>query len=201
MSPVTTSGSATFAELSAIPQEDRFHEVVNGELVRKASPSGRHGLAQASLSEHTGPYRRRPGGRSPGGWWIVSEVEVELEPHEVYRPDLSGWRRERLAELPTTTPILVRPDWVCEILSPSKPQRDRIEKFQVHQRHGVPHYWLVDPDAETLVVHRWTSEGYLVVVAARRGDRVWPEPFEAIELCVGALFGDDPDEPIVTPAR
>ena len=44
---------------------------------------------------------------------------------------------------------------------------------------------------ERLRVHRWTSEGYLVVLNAHRGQRVRAEPFEAIELYVGVLFGDD----------
>jgi len=35
---------ATAAELLAIPEEGRFHEIINGELVRKAMPSGRADL-------------------------------------------------------------------------------------------------------------------------------------------------------------
>ena len=53
-------------------------------------------------------------------------------------------------------------------------ERTNFEKLQVYQHAGVPHYWLVDPDAETLTVHRWTREGYLVVLVARRGERVHP---------------------------
>jgi hypothetical protein len=43
----------------------------------------------------------------------------------------------------------------------------------------VPHYWLVDPREEMLTVH---------------GQELCAEPFEAVELQVGVLFGDDPDE-------
>ena len=56
-------------------------------------PSGPHGLGQSQVvSQIGGPYNRRPGGRGPGGWWILTEVEVELEAHEVYRPDVVGFR-------------------------------------------------------------------------------------------------------------
>jgi hypothetical protein len=55
----------------------------------------------------------------------------------------------------------------------------------------VSHFWIVDPIEETLDVYRWHTDGYLQVLAAERGDRVRPEPFDAIELCVGVLFGDD----------
>jgi len=169
---------ATSTELLAIPEEQRFHEVIDGEIVQKASPTFEHGAAQAKLSESVGPFNRRPGGGRPGGWWIVSEVEIELEAHQVYRPDLSGWRRDRVPERPSGTPIRIRPDWVCEILSPSKPLHDLGAKFDAYQRNA----------------HRWTSEGYLVVLNAHRGQRVRAEPFEAIELFVGELFGDDPDQ-------
>jgi Uma2 family endonuclease len=55
----------------------------------------------------------------------------------------------------------------------------------------VPHYWILDPTEETLAVHRWSADGYVEVLAAQRGERVRAEPFDAVELEVGAFFGDD----------
>jgi hypothetical protein len=66
---------------------------------------------------------RRPGGRLPGGWWFATETEAAFAESDVYRPDVAGWRRERLPELPSTVPSHVRPDWVCEILSSILPRR------------------------------------------------------------------------------
>ena len=95
---------------------------------------------------------------------------------------------------PLGRPIRVRPDWVCEILSPSNAKTDLIAKFQVLQRCGVPHYWIVDPERELLTVHRWTDGGYLVALHAATGQVVRAEPFEAIELRVGMLFGEEATE-------
>ena len=58
----------------------------------------------------------------------------------------------------------------------------------------MPHYWIADPIQRTLVVHRWTAEGYLVVLTATSGDIVRAEPFDAVELRVAALFGDEDDD-------
>jgi Uma2 family endonuclease len=186
--------AATAADLLAIPEPERFHEVIDGELVRKAAPSGPHGRAQSRVvAKIGGPYDRRPGGRAPGGWWIVTEVEIELEVRQVYRPDVTGWRRERLPELPDQTPITVRPDWVCEILSESNARNDLVRKMRGYHRAGVPHYWIVDPREQTLTVYRWTAEGFLLALAAERHERVRAEPFADIELFVGSLFGDDED--------
>jgi Uma2 family endonuclease len=186
--------TATAADLLAIPEPERFHEVVDGELVRKAAPSGPHGRAQSRVvTKIGGPYDRRPGGRAPGGWWIVVEVEVELEAYEVYRPDVVGWRRERLPQLPSATPITLRPDWVCEVLSESNASNDLVKKMRGYHRAGVPHYWVVDPREETLTVYRWTAEGFLLALAADRRERVRAEPFEEVELFIGSLFGEDDD--------
>ncbi|MFO7561572.1 MAG: Uma2 family endonuclease [Enhygromyxa sp.] len=193
--PSEARHAATGADLLAIPEPERFHEVVDGELVRKAAPSGPHGLAQSRVaSQVRGPYSRRPGGRSPGGWWIVVEVEVELEAHQVYRPDVTGWRRERLPELSDQIPSTTRPDWVCEVLSESNASNDLVKKLRGYHRAGVPHYWIVSPRDQTLTVYRWTAEGFLLALAADRHERVQAEPFAEMELFVGSLFGEDDDD-------
>jgi Uma2 family endonuclease len=72
---------ATAEDLLAIPEDERFHEVIDGELVRKAMPSIRHGTAQAELAaEIAGAYGLRSRGRGPGGWVFATEVEILFEP-------------------------------------------------------------------------------------------------------------------------
>jgi Uma2 family endonuclease len=186
------SSPATIADLMAIPPGERFHEVIDGELVQKAMPTFEHGDAQSALvSRLKGPFQRRPGGKWPGGWWIGTEIEVELAPTHVYRPDVVGWRRDRVPTRPRGTPITIRPDWICEVLSPSNPGTDRVKKLNHYHQFQVPHYWIVDPLEETLSVFRWTAEGYLLVLAADRDARVRAEPFEAVALVVATLFGED----------
>jgi Uma2 family endonuclease len=184
---------ATLADLLAIAEEHRRHEIVDGVLVEKEAASGRHGRAQLRLSRRLGPYDRRPGGRLPGGWWFATEVEVFFEDAQIFRPDVAGWRLERLAEPPAEVPITVRPDWICEILSSNK-RNDLIKKKRVYHRHQVGHYWIVDPVEETLAVHRWHTDGYVEVLIADREERVRAEPFDAIDLRVAALFANDDDE-------
>lgn len=184
---------ATIEDLLAIPEGERFHELVGGELIRKADPSGDHGGAQSGLVGWLQwPFQRPPGRGGPGGWWFATEVEVQLATGDVVRPDVAGWRRERVPERPTGFPVTHRPDWVCEVLSPSNASHDRVRKLGLYHRVEVPHYWIVDPREESLSVMRWSSDGYVTVLAARRGETVRAEPFDAIAIEVGTLFGDDP---------
>ncbi|XXX74701.1 Uma2 family endonuclease [Sorangium sp. So ce134] len=185
---------ATLEDLLAIPEENRRHEIIDGELIEKGAATGEHGGAQADLvTALNGRFGRRPGGRWPGGWWFATEVEISFAPAQVYRPDVVGWRRERAPQRPTGIPITLLPDWSCEILSTNR-RNDLVKKKRTYHRCQVPHSWIVDPAEETLAVHRWGPDGYIEILAAQRGEIVRAEPFDAIALPVGVLFGDDEPE-------
>jgi Uma2 family endonuclease len=89
---------------------------------------------------------------------VAAEVEVLFSEHELFRPDVTGWGRERLAEAPDDVPITVTPDWVCEILSKNK-RNDLIKKKRGYHRHHVGHCWVIDPVEQTLMVYRWSADG------------------------------------------
>ena len=103
-------------------------------------------------------------------------------------PDIAGWRRERLPELPRAPFLTLSPDWVCEILSPSTARLDRIKKLRMYAREGVGHAWLVDPVLETLEVYRRQDESWLLVLTAGGDDVVRAEPFDAIEILLTPLW-------------
>lgn len=184
---------ATLDDFWAIPEDRRFHELIGGELTQKASPSGEHGDAQAGVVVAVRvPFQRNPGGGGPGGWWIATEVEVLLESNDIVRPDVLGWRRETFPERPSGYPVRVRPDWVCEVISVGRAKDDTVRKLRLYHRAAIPHYWIADPRDATLTVMRWSPAGYVTVLVAERDEVVRAEPFEAVEIAVGTLFGDDP---------
>jgi Uma2 family endonuclease len=80
---------------------------------------------------------------------ILDEPELHLA-RDVVVPDLAGWRRERMPQLPTDKAYFDAPDWACEVLSPSTATIDCGVKREVYTKHAVPHIWLVDPEAKTL---------------------------------------------------
>src|SRR3954463_11082159 len=128
---------ATVEDLFAIPEAQRRHELIDGEIVEKGAASGEHGGVQHKISVFTGPFDRRPGGRWPGGWWFGTEVDVYFDPDNTLKPDVVGWRRDRVPARPRGVPIMVRPDWVCEVLSSNK-RNDLVKKKRVYHRHQVP---------------------------------------------------------------
>jgi len=119
----------------------------------------------------------------------LSEVEVLLLGRHPVRPDLAGWRIENMPELPDEFPVKVRPDWVCEIVSPNDARRDTIVKYRDYARAGIPHYWMVDLGERTLTTLILQNEHYAIDVEADANQIVRAKPFELVEIAVGLLFG------------
>jgi Uma2 family endonuclease len=176
-------------------QDDDRVELHAGRLVPKEAARYEHSDAQRGIAAWLSVPFQRPSGRGPGGWWLATEAEVAY-PGWTFLHDLAGWRRDRVPAKPSGRPVNEAPDWVCEILSTNR-RHDTVTKFEILGRAGVAHYWLVDVEARELVVHRleqgrWVRVG--AFVATEPGLRARIEPFDAIELEVAVLFGDDPTE-------
>ncbi len=197
MTPMAAPKLATYEDLRAFADagDDLGAELIHGIITPRIGQGGEHGSAQVALGSWIGRrFGRARGERWPGGWWFASETELQYETHEVFRHDLMGWRRERMPERPQGRPLRLTPDWVCEIASPSTEKRDMVDKMPVVHRARVPYFWIVRPLEKTLFVHRWTPDGYVVRAAAASGDVVRAEPFDAVELRVAVMFGDEDDD-------
>lgn len=179
---------ATWNDLLELP-EDSIGEIVDGELIVMPRPDRPHVQVASDLGVLLGAaFRFGSGG--PGGWVILDEPRLRLGP-DIRVPDLAGWRRERYVNLPRRGPIPVVPDWVCEVLSPSTERVDRTHKRALYLREGIGHLWLIHPEARTLEVHRRTDAGWLLAGMYEAEERVRAEPFEAMELDLGLLFGPE----------
>ena len=176
---------ATREDLLAVP-DHMVGEILDGELVVHPRPAIPHAAATTALGEELGPpFKRGRGG--PGGWNILFEPELHLGAN-VLVPDLAGWRRERMPELPATPAIELAPDWVCEVLSPSTAAIDRAVKLPIYARTGVVHAWLVDPLARTLEVLGLDAGSWRILATWRDDAKVRAVPFDAIELELAILW-------------
>ncbi len=177
--------AATYEDLCRLP-ENVIGEIVDGDLVVSPRPAPRHAIATSYLAgELTGPYGRGRGG--PGGWLILFGPELHLGGH-VLVPDLAGWLRERMPTAPETAWFAVRPNWVCEVLSPSTAILDRTRKQDIYREQEVPWQWFVDPSSRTIEVLKLTGKD-LVVAGTFGGDgEMRIPPFNAVAIDVGALW-------------
>jgi Uma2 family endonuclease len=162
-------------------------EIIHGVLYTQPRPASPHARAASRLGgELMGPFDRGKGG--PGGWILLDEPELHLR-GDVLVPDLAGWRRSRMPEMPHTPAFELAPDWVCEVLSASTAATDRAEKMPIYATEKVVHVWLVDPIARTLEAFCLGEERRWVLLGTWQDEAlVRVAPFDDIELELGALW-------------
>lgn len=176
---------ATYKDLLAVPVH-LVAELIEGSVITSPRPASRHARAASGLGgELYSPFQRGRGG--PGGWIILDEPELHLGSN-VLVPDLAGWRRERMPEMPDVAAFELAPDWICEVLSPSTQALDRADKVPLYARSQVPFVWLLDPIAQTLEAYRLEGTLYLLLGTWRGDATVSVEPFESYQLELGVLW-------------
>lgn len=164
--------------------EGVLSQIIDGELYVSPQPRTTHNRAAGELFKKLGPFGEEDG---PGGWLHLIEPELHLK-KDVLVPDVAGWRRERMPEMPDVVGIKLAPDWVCEVLSPSTEGLDRGRKMAVYAREDVKHLWFVDPRNQSLEVYRLDGRSW-TQVGVHTGDAVvHAEPFEVLPLSLAALW-------------
>ena len=176
---------ATYADLQQVSPH-LTAELIEGVLHTQPRPNAAHAQATSTLGEELGPpFKRGKGG--PGGWIILDEPELHFGAN-VLVPDLAGWRRETMPELPDVAYFELRPDWVCEAISPSTGRHDRVRKMPLYAQAGLTNVWILDPAATTLEAYRLDGESYRLMSTHGGDDLVRAEPFAAVEFELGALW-------------
>jgi Uma2 family endonuclease len=72
--------------------------------------------------------------------------------------------------------------------SPSTARTDFSRKLPIYAREKVAHAWVINPAFRTLEVFRLQDGGWFLAGAYSGDDKVRAEPFDAIELELGALW-------------
>jgi Uma2 family endonuclease len=176
-----------YEQLEALP-EGLTGEILNGQLHTQPRPTGPHALTESNLQIEIGaPFGKGRGG--PGGWWILVEPEIHfITDREVAVPDLAGWRRERMPQIPEGHRFEIVPDWICEILSPSTASKDREVKMPIYAHYGVAYAWLVDPKRRSLEAFALEESEWRLLATASGTEAISVAPFDALQLGLGNLW-------------
>ena len=185
MQPLKQQRRADYQDVLNAPAH-MVAEVIDGALHTQPRPAMPHARASSSLGVKIGgPFDYDSGG--PGGWWILFEPELHLG-EDIIVPDLSGWRRERMPDIPDAAYITLAPDWVCGVLSPGTRRLDLHEKRPVYAREGVSWLWLVDPADHTLEAFELHDGHWLLIASAKDDDPVNIRPFDAVTFNLADLW-------------
>ena len=181
----------SFAEYLAYDDgTDKLYELFNGELIEVPPESGNNVqiatfllLQFASLIDY----------RQVRGHGL--EVEVNGEPRNRY-PDLTIIREEHielLAKRNTVRLTMPPPLLVVEVVSPGELQRNRdyIAKRSQYQGCGIPEYWIVDSQAQTILVLELIDGNYTEVGSFSGQSQLRSPQFESLNLTAAQVFANN----------
>lgn len=185
---VKPAGKATFQDILDAP-DDVKAEVINGELYLHPRAAPRHQRFSFLLGNALeAVLHDEKSGHS--NWIFIPDTNVHLSPHDICGPDIAGWRVETMPHVPETAQISVRPDWVCEIISPSSERLDRHDKFAMYARFGIPHYWIVDHRNRLVEAYQLEEGRWVTIGVGSNADAVSFAPFDHVTLELGRLWPD-----------
>jgi Uma2 family endonuclease len=138
----------TYDDYRALPQTGPRYQLIDGDLIVSPSPSLRHQRIVRRLLKVLSDYAESCG----AGEALCAPFDVLLSDVDTPQPDLlfvSKAHRARLLEHGVHGP----PDLVVEVLSEDRAIDLKIKR-KLYARHGIPEYWVVDPDANTVQIYR-----------------------------------------------
>jgi Uma2 family endonuclease len=169
-----TSGIKTrleYDDLAAVPYDHQRYELMDGRLYVTPAPSPLHQRVSRRLQRQLEAYFE------PSGHEVFNApVDVILSRHDVVQPDLVVVAS---AAQVSARGIEGAPLLTVEIVSPFSADMDREIKPGRFARFGVPHHWVVDPEARTIECYRLSGEQYALVLRIAEYDRIhhpdWPD--------------------------
>lgn len=145
----------TLEEFLELPETKPASEFVDGQIIQKPMPQGKHSAIQGEF---------------------VAFVNAALKSQRIARafpelrctfggrstvPDVAvlAWNRiPRDGNGEIANAFAIAPDWTIEILSPDQSQTRVTKNILYCLRHGTQMGWLIDPDEQTVFVHRPKQE-------------------------------------------
>jgi Uma2 family endonuclease len=173
----------TYEELVAEAAETvQPHELWDGVLIMSPTPSFFH--QEIAFRFHRALHDWVAGHKL--GKVIGAPIDMVLSPHRAVQPDVAFIAKDRLAIIQRV--IMGPADLVAEIVSLGERNRDRIEKRDLYEQHGVQEYWIIDPEPETVDVLALVDGRYELVRLSHQGETAASRLLPGFEVAAGHLF-------------
>lgn len=152
----------TLADYLEWEEEEGRYELIDGDAYLMAPPTTQHQKVSGEIF------------RQLANFLEGKKCEVYAAPFGVRLFEREGDRPEDVDTLvePDITVVCDKskldeygcrgaPELVMEVLSPSSRKHDRLVKLNLYQRAGVPEYWIVNPEEESVQVFLRDDSGNL----------------------------------------
>ena len=166
---------------------EKLYELFNGELIELPPESGINVQIATFLLLQFATFLGYKRVRGHG-----LELEVNGEPRNRY-PDLTILREEHIQQLAKRNTIRLNmspPLLVVEVVSPGELQRSRdyIAKRVQYQDCGIPEYWIIDPEAKTVLLLELKENSYIEVGVFSGNEQIKSTQFAELNLTAAQIF-------------
>jgi Uma2 family endonuclease len=174
----------TLENFLAIPETKPASEYIDGKIVQKPMPQGKHSLLrmklftfinstlmEAKIAIAFPELRCTFGGRS-----VVPDVVI-LKNENISKDD----------DGEVSNVVATAPDWTIEILSPDQSTTKVIKNILHCLDHGTEVGWLIDPAEKMILVYQ--PDRQVQVVDLLEAELIVPEFARLVKLTVGDVFG------------
>lgn len=169
-----------------IPEGDTsIYELINGEIMRRASPNSPHRRVSFRLSGLFFDYNKK----KKAGEFFTAPFDVFFDEHTAgVQPDLLFVSNERSFIVQPNNGIVGAPDLIVEIISPGTVDRDRITKKDVYERFAVKEYWVANPAYKSVEVHVMENNRYQLFSFAEAKGKITSSVLPNFSLEVSKIF-------------
>ena len=164
---------------------DRRYELVDGELIALPPESEINDFIALHLRDRLIAFA--------GNRRIRNRCEVQVEPANSRYPDLVILRQEHIKltrKRLTITLDMAPPELVVEVVPPGKAnqQRDYVEKRQQYESRCIPEYWIVDPEAQFVIVLSLEAATYREIGRFQGAQRILSRVLPDLELTAAEIL-------------
>ncbi|MGH8884990.1 MAG: Uma2 family endonuclease [Egibacteraceae bacterium] len=156
----------TYDDLATFPNDGLRRELIDGELIVSPAPRFRHQDVAGELFYLLRGYSKEHGGKAG-----IAPLDVYFTHEDVVEPDVLFIRPEHSDRIEEKF-VRSAPDIVVEVSSPSTRRLELVRKRDLYERHGVPEYWYVDLDADSVQVYRLVGGVHGHPETLTRGDKL-----------------------------
>lgn len=174
----------TLEEFLQQPETQPASEFIEGEIIQKPMPQGKHSVLQGELVSfiNASLKPKRLG-------WAFPELRCTFAGQAIV-PDISviTWERIPVDEDGTIQNLIpFCPDWVIEVLSPEQNQTKLIKKVLSCLAHRCQMGWVIDP--EERMVLTYPAQQQPILYEDPQDIISVPAFAQGIQLTVETLFG------------
>ncbi|MEQ6359427.1 Uma2 family endonuclease [Thermoanaerobacter thermohydrosulfuricus] len=179
----------TYEDYLNWPEEQRI-ELINGQIYLLAPPSRIHQKILLNIADQFYNYLKD------------KNCEVYVAPFSVRFP-VGNEKSDKEIKTVVEPDIVVicdesklddkgckgAPDLIVEIISPSTGRKDKVEKFNLYEKHGVKEYWIVEPELKIVSVFTLQENNrYGRPEVYTEEDKIKVSIFENLEISLKDVF-------------